>query len=60
MMMSNAVKMTPAMLIATVIASPPTSVSPQFLRSRRSPSLTSSQDEASQGSPRCSRSTSSA
>ena len=46
--------------LARVIASPPASVSPQFLTSWRSPSLTSSHDEPSQGSPRCSRSASSA
>ena len=60
MTMSNAANTTAAMPIARVIASPPTSVSPQFLTSRRSPSLTSSHDEPSQGSPRCSRSASSA
>ena len=57
---SNAANTTAAMPIARVIASPPTSVSPQFLTSRRSPSLTSSHDEPSHGSPRCSRSASSA
>ena len=41
-----------AMPIARVIASPPTSVSPQFLTRSRSPSLISSHDELSQGSPR--------
>ena len=60
MMTSNAANTTAAMPIATDIASPPTSVSPQFLTRRRSPSLTSSHDEPSQGRPRCSRSASSA
>ena len=57
---SNAANTTAAMPIARVIASPPTSVSPQFLTSRRTPSLTSSHDEPSQGNPRRSRSASSA
>jgi hypothetical protein len=57
---SNAANTIAAMPIARVVASPPTSVSPQFLTSRRSPSLTSSHDEPSQGSPRCSRSASTA
>ena len=57
---SNAVNTTAAMPIATDIASPPTSVSPQLRTSRRSPSLTSSHDESSQGRPRWSRSASSA
>ena len=60
MMTSNAANTTAAMPIATDIASPPTSVSPQLRTSRRSPSLTSSHDESSQGRPRRSRSASSA
>ena len=52
MTMSNAAKMTAAMLIVTVMASPPTIVSPQFLTRSRNPSLKSSHDESSQGSPR--------